>query len=158
MFTISIDTSKLINNFETLLNNIEKEVRIGLKESAQLLIDQARTELNGHFNHISGKAEQSIQIDESKTANTSITVGLNNSTAFYSKYLHEGTKDHMVKPKDAKALSWMSGGNSFISKGHVVSGIEKFQFLYIAAEKVKKHVIEIITSKIENAIKLSGLK
>jgi hypothetical protein len=72
--------------------------------------------------------------------------------------LHEGTKDHFVKPKNAKALHWVGGGQSIFSKGHMVSGIEKFQFIYIAAEKLKDKIIETVHKHIEDAIKKARLK
>lgn len=43
--------------------------------------------------------------------------------AEYAKFLRYGTKDHMIRPKNAKALRWSQGGKTFFSKGHMVSGI-----------------------------------
>ena len=126
-----------------------------------MLIDEARDQFNSHYNTHTGNAAQSIQINDKKTTDTSITVGINKTTGgtdtTYVIYLHEGTKDHFVKPKNAKALHWVTGGASAFSKGHFVSGIEKFQFLYIAANNIKDRIVETVHKHIEDAIKKAKL-
>jgi hypothetical protein len=160
---IVIDTSALDRVFAAIPQEVEKEIRIGLKESAAEIISQAKTEFGDHFKHDSGKAVQSIQVDESKTTNTSITVGLNKTTAPYSIYLHQGTGifgegkgEYFVKPKSKKALHWVSGGDSFFSKGHMVRGIQAFPFLYIAAKKCEEKIRAIMESHIQTAIRSAG--
>jgi HK97 gp10 family phage protein len=161
---IHIDTSALDRAFSSFPIEVEKEIRIGLKESANEIISQARTELNSHFKHGSGKAEQSIQVDESKSTSKSITVGLNAATAPYSVYLHQGTGmygegkgEYFVEPKTKKALHWVSGGDSFFSKGHYVKGIPAFPFLHIAANKCKEKIQSIMAERIGAAIRSAGL-
>lgn len=160
---ILIDTSALDRAFSSFSSETEREIRIGLKESANELISQAKSELNSHFKHGSGKAEQSIQVDETKSTNTSITVGLNSATAPYSVYLHQGTGiygegkgEYFVEPKNKKALHWVSGGDSFFSKGHYVKGIPAFPFLHIAANKCKEKIQSIMSEHIATAIRSGG--
>jgi hypothetical protein len=158
MLSIEIDTSKFLSAIDRLPNELTAAIRQGLKDSAVMLIDGARDEFNGHYNTHTGEAARSIQIDDKKTTDTNVTVGLNVTEKMYPVYLHEGTKDHWVGPKDKKALHWVGGKQSFFSRGHMVSGIEKFQFIYIAAEKLKDKIIETVNKHIEDAIKKARLK
>ena len=44
--------------------------------------------------------------------------------------VHEGTRGHMIRPKEKKALSWIQGGVRRFSKGHWVSGIRSLRIVY----------------------------
>ena len=112
---------------------------------------------NEHYETHTGNAARSIQIVESKTTPTSVTVGINLDVASYGEYLHEGTKDHMVKPKKAKALHWVGGGASMFSKGHMVSGIEKYQFIHLAAKNAEEKIVACVESHIRLALAKVGL-
>ena len=48
------------------------------------------------------------------------------SPAEYAIYQDQGTKAHMIRPVNAKALHWEGGG---FSKGHMVSGIKGKHFV-----------------------------
>ena len=48
------------------------------------------------------------------------------SPAEYAIYQDQGTRAHMIKPINAKALHWDGGG---FSKGHMVSGIQGKHFV-----------------------------
>ena len=160
---IEIDMTKFDQKMDKLPEEVEKEARICLRESAQIIIDESRIEFTEHFKGHTGKGEQAIQIDKSKTTNDSITVGLNDDVAPYVKYLHEGTGiygkgsgAYWVEPLTKKALHWVSGGESFFSKGHYVNGIPAFPFLYRAAAKVKQKIIEHFQFRINEAMKKAG--
>jgi hypothetical protein len=164
--TIDIDISDFERAMEKMPEMANREARIALKESAKIVINQARQEFEEHFNGETGKGEQAIQVNPEKTTEDSISIGLNLTIAPYDEYLHEGTKDHMV-PKEPeahwksqskpRALHWVKGGQSFFSKGHMVTGIKKFQFLYIAKEKSKEKIVECVNSHVQKALKLAGL-
>ena len=67
--------------------------------------------------------------------------GVIKSPAFYAIYQDQGTKAHMIKPRNKKALHWMGTGNFYagglyhshgyggFSKGHMVSGIKGKHFV-----------------------------
>ena len=48
------------------------------------------------------------------------------SPAEYAVYQDQGTRAHMIRPVNAKALHWEGGG---FSKGHMVSGIKGKHFV-----------------------------
>ena len=41
----------------------------------------------------------------------------------------KGTKDHMIKPRTAKVLSWIFQGVRMFSKGHMVSGFKSLKII-----------------------------
>ena len=47
------------------------------------------------------------------------------SPAEYAVYQDQGTRDHMIKPVNKKALHW----DGYFSKGHMVSGIKGKHFV-----------------------------
>jgi hypothetical protein len=157
MLFINIDTTEYLVAMAKYPGEISAEIRKALKDGATLLIDESRQLFDEHYDTHTGNAARSIQIDESKTTPTSVTVGINLGVAPYGEYLHEGTKDHMVKPKNAKALHWVGGGSSFFSKGHMVSGIEKYQFIHLAVKNVEEKIVACVESHIRLALAKVGL-
>ena len=164
---ISVDLTQLTNAARDFVPALRRELRIGLKQSAEILIKQAKTNLDKEFEiSRSSSAPNSIQVDDSKTTEDSITVGINIADCPYSIYLHNGTKRHFINPgfltgnpnADAKALHWVSGGKSFFSGGHWVSGIEKKPFLYNAAKEVKQEIRDLIEMRIQLAFTMTGFK
>ena len=170
MLSVTVDLSE----FNRMIANVEpsmmRGIRVGLKQCAKELIAEGRRGLDSAYNiSAHSLAPRSIQVDDDKTTPTSITVGINKTTCPYAIYLHEGTKDHKVPKtghkfgkgleKDGKpaALHWVSGGDSFFSKGHKVSGIEKHPFLYDAAYKLKDKFGEIIHAAVQSAMKKEGV-
>lgn len=41
----------------------------------------------------------------------------------------KGTKDHMIRPRTAQALSWISQGVRLFSKGHMVKGMKSLKII-----------------------------
>ena len=164
MVQITVDTRGFQKHMEALPVEISRAVHIALKESAQVVIDGARKNFNTHFEGHTGNAEKSIQVDPSKTTDTSITVGLNKEVAEYSVYLHEGTgiygkkkKSYFVKPVNGKALHWVGGKADFFSKGHEIQGIEGHKYLEDAAQEKEQEVVKLVLKHIEEAIRKAGL-
>ena len=59
------------------------------------------------------------------------------SPAEYAVYQDQGTKAHMIKPVNRKALHW---GGKYFSKGHMVSGIKGKHFVDKSFEQLKPRV------------------
>ncbi|WP_035148019.1 HK97 gp10 family phage protein, partial [Campylobacter fetus] len=55
-----------------------------------------------------GNLKKDIQVF--KADQTSVTIG-NSKLAPYAKFVHFGTKPHMIKVKKAKALAWTRSGH-----------------------------------------------
>lgn len=56
------------------------------------------------------------------------------SPAEYAIYQDQGTRPHMIRPVNAKALHWEGGG---FSKGHMVSGIKGKHFVEQSFNQLK---------------------
>jgi hypothetical protein len=158
MLSISIDLTELNSKFGAFGPELTKGIRVGLGMCARDLIIQARKELDEHFNiSAHSRAPSSIQVDDTQTTDTGIVVGINDAACHHTKYLHEGTTEHFVEPNRAKALHWVQGGESRFSKGHTVSGIVRYQFLYEAANKLKAKFTEIVRNAVEYQLKRRGI-
>lgn len=167
-----IDLSRFTKAMNSLPMDVFNGVREGMKKGGAFLVAKAREEyLAKPRKHTTGPGSHSVE----KSIQTkmlpdykSVVVGINTEVSPHAIYIHEGTKDHMVPKaghvfgkglkKDGKAASlhWVGGGESFFSKGHEVSGIEKDQFLYRAAQKNEKEIEKIIITEVDIAIKAAG--
>jgi hypothetical protein len=157
MFYVDADPENLRAKGAAFPSALTDEIRRGLKDASVILIDESRVIFSEKYQTHTGKAAEAIQIDSSKTTDTSVTVGINLSVAPYGEYLHEGTDDHWVEPTDKKALHWVAGGQSIFSKGHMVSGIEQHQFIHLAADKVKDKIVQCVEDHIKLALARVGL-
>ena len=110
-----------------------------IKDAEQIV----NKEINDKHQHISGSMFTKVY-DGGLTSE--IYIDQNNKPAIY---IHDGTKEHMVKPKGKKALYWVEGGGKMFSKGHMVKGIKKHQFLYRAFNKDRQYIIDAFKSVIK---------
>jgi hypothetical protein len=63
-------------------------------------------------------------------------VGHDERIAPYTKFVHWGTKPHIIKPKDKKALRWVSGGKFAFAKAVHHPGYIGHPWLKDAKDKV----------------------
>lgn len=64
-------------------------------------------------------------------------------------YQHFGTVKHFIKPVKKRALSWVSGGTRYFSKGHYVKGIKPTKFFSISdvtKNKVDEYLKNLLTA------------
>ena len=174
MYSINVDPNKMLRAFNKLPEELDKTIRISLKTCAQKVIDQARILVKNKYN-ISGKSRvpASIQIDRDQSTDKEIVIGLNSTECPHSVYLHEGTKDHMVPKEGASyfagkkgranggsepaSLHWVSNKQDGFSKGHMVSGIEKYEYLYIAAKDRESELQAIVERDVYKALYQAGM-
>lgn len=74
------------------------------------------------------------------------------ATAKHALWLQDGTKDHMIRPKNATALHWKVGGMSFFSKGHMVTGINAKPWLQEALDKRMPDIRKAIEGVTKNIL------
>ena len=76
-----------------------------------------------------GRLKRSIRVDTRITSKVGIITGYyDEGIAPHGDYVLFGTKPHMIKPKDKKALHWGGKGGPF-SKGHMHPGTKPNDFL-----------------------------
>jgi len=76
-----------------------------------------------------GRLKRSIRVDTRITDKYSIITGYwDEGLAPHGKYVLQGTRPHMIKPKNKKALHWGGKGGPY-SKGHMHPGTKPNDFL-----------------------------
>jgi len=126
---------------ESILNDIHKEM-----ETQKISKKIIETTYVGPINIVQGKSA-TIHIISDYTSDDGFDVG---------KAREEGTKDHMVKPVQKKALSWIDGSTGkrrFDSKGHMVSGLPRLLIIEKAISKNKQKIKDSYEKNIVSSYK-----
>jgi hypothetical protein len=130
-----------------LPDKLDSSLRVSHKIVSKKVIKDAEQiahkEINDKHQHISGSMFTSVS-DNGLTSE--IYIDKNNKPAIY---MHEGTKDHFVEPKNKKALYWVASGGKRFSKGHKVKGIKRHRFLYRAFNQNRQYIIDTFTDVIK---------
>jgi len=152
--TYTIDLSRLSLALEHIENDVNNELRLALKESLRDVQHYARQ--NHDFESHSHKLEQAINYDIGPDG-LSGRVFIDETLAPYGKWVHDGTKEHFVRPRNARALHWVEGGNEFFSSGHEVSGITADPFLINALLAQDSNIMTRINNAIDKVLREAGL-
>lgn len=135
---IGFDDKNVVKSLEALAAAPEKVrsgLRLALKRTASNIASEAKR--THRFKTRTGMLEKAVEFNVDDAA-MKAEIYLNEAIAPYAKYVHEGTKPHIIRPKKRKLLRWVSQrtGN-FVSKYEVKHpGTNPDRFLYDAAEKL----------------------
>jgi hypothetical protein len=109
--------SDVIAAIEAFSDEYGKKAQHGILEKvAKPLYEEIRNEYSSHSK--TGNLVNSLTM--SYEGGDCIVI---RETAPYAVYLEDGTTAHWIEPVSATVLAWTEGGQTFFSKGHVVSGI-----------------------------------
>lgn len=148
MLEVKLEGNDISRALALVHDRAVKALNVGLKIATREIQNTARS--RHKFTTRSGNLERSIQTTSGYLIGS---VDLNKRIAPYGNYIHEGTRDHEVKPKDKKALRYVgAGGRFFFSKGHKVSGIKKDPFIVNAFESRRAEIMNIINRQVRTAI------
>ncbi len=91
-------------------------------------------------NHVHRKIYESVVVDEVLVNDSGILIKIKSEFFAESGFdvalaREKGTEDHMIRPKTAKALSWIQGGKRRFSLGHMVSGLPNLNLIAQGIEK-----------------------
>lgn len=128
---LTYDAQALIEAFEKFPSKTRAVLRQCVKAGMRDIVVRARK--HHRFVSRTGLTERiGIADDASKVteSNLSGTIWLATDVAVY---LHKGTRSHRVMPRSVQALRWPIEGGFAFSKGHIVGGIRKDEYLYRAA-------------------------
>ena len=145
----------LVEAFDVLQKDALKEVRTSLLRGAKVVSNYAKK--HHKFKTKSGTLEKRIQERMSKDKKLAAEVFINEGDKGYGKYVHEGTKPHVIKPKSKKALYFVKGGNKNFAKVINHPGIKGEPFLDNALQAQEEKVMKIINDGIDKAIQEAGL-
>lgn len=137
--------ASMVSNFEFgTRSEIERGASEGLRFSLRLI------------NRINKQNHNYIDRTGNLTASHGFEVrGLNGrifNNAYYSSWVHDGTKAHFIAPVKAKALSWVQGGQRRFSKGHMVSGITPRLWMQTNIDKNLDNMESNIVNRMEKYI------
>ena len=141
--TIKTDFDKLARAFEKAPQATRDMVRKQLKEAAEGIKDRASAE--HRYKRQSGQLERDGIVTR---VEDNIAVIALNPRVPYGVYVHEGTKPHVILPKQKRVLRWNDGNGFIYSRRVMHPGTKPDQFLYNAADKEAP----LIQSRFENAL------
>lgn len=104
---LKIDSSKLLGALQKFPAQAFANVNDALGISAREI--QMRARETHRFITRTGHLEASITTRH-RPERLRSEVGLDDGVAIYGKFVHDGTKPHIIRAKNGKALRWPSGG------------------------------------------------
>ena len=125
---IHIDFSELVRRVDQMgnLKGQEFDLEKGFRSMVRKL---SRYSKKSHrYKNRSGLLSSSLRVNNKPTKGGVLTSAIE-SPVNYASHIYYGTKAHFIRPNKASALSWVSGGTRFFSKGHMVSGIKKDKWI-----------------------------
>lgn len=133
---IKIDTDKLVRAFEAAPAKTREKLRQAVKTTAKDI--KARASAEHRYTSRSGTLERSgvhYRVERRVKSGAVGYVFLDDASVPYGRYLHEGTRAHVIEPRNRRVLRWPVGEDFVFAKRVRVSGIKPDPFLYNAAEK-----------------------
>jgi len=108
-----------------------------LAETAQALFDQVEIGVQKHTKPNGlGMLERSIGSGPESIGNRTYVVKSDGQQAPYNVFVHFGSRPHDIRPKDRKALRWVSGSSFVFSKFVRHPGYKGDPFMVTAVDNV----------------------
>ena len=142
-FRITHDFEGLVKAFEAVPDKTQEMVKRQLKMAARDIKEYAAE--HHRYTSRGGDLERRGVIYRVKDNKAVLSL---NPNVPYAVFVHEGTKPHIIEPRNKKALRWVARGEFAFAKRVHHPGTEKDQFLYEAAE----NEMPKIQSRFENAL------
>lgn len=136
MIEMKIDVSQIkdfAKRIKQRADSLNREVSVELNNWGSDVQVFARQ--NHKFQTQSGALERSVSKKMSVSGVPRLFLFLDAHKANHAKFIHDGTQDHEISPKNKKALRFVGGNGYYFSKGHKVKGIKVDPFLKEAIEK-----------------------
>lgn len=150
MVSVIMSISKKLKNLLGYNLNDSKRVLSAFKSSLSDMVSYAK--VNHRFKSKSGKLTKAINSEIISKSPIVGKVFINNDVAPYGKFVHQGTKPHVIYAKDANALSWMSEGKRVFAKYVFHPGTEPDPFIDNAVEaltgKMVNNILEAVKADI----------
>ena len=130
MVSVTLDLSQ----YEDISKLTKDAQRTGMRKTGQFMISQLM--MRSPVDH--GLLRQWAAVSQS---DVEIVI---RSPAFYAAYQNYGTRPHMIRPKNKKALHW---DGKYFSKGHMVSGIHGKHFVENSIQATQARIGEFFSIK-----------
>lgn len=129
---IKVDADKLVRAFEAAPAKTREKLRQAVKTTANEIVKRASSE-----HRYTARAGSQLEKEGVKfhADGLNAVVFLDETAVPYGRFVHEGTRAHVIEPRNRRALRWPVGGEGFaFAKRVQVSGIKPDPFLYNAAD------------------------
>lgn len=150
--SLQIDAGKLVEAFERAPDKVRNMIRLQLK----LAVRDIKEYASDHHNYTSRSGILEREGIVTKVEGNVGTVMLNPSVP-YAQYVHEGTRRHKIRIRHKRSLRWPAGDGVRFAKSVNHPGTAPDQFLYEAAAAQEKHVQEVLSKSVEEALRKAGL-
>lgn len=130
MVSVTLDLSQ----YKDISKLTKDAQRTGMQKTGQFMISQLMA--RSPVDH--GLLRQWAAVSQSESE---IVI---RSPAFYAAYQNYGTRSHMIRPKNKKALHW---DGKYFSKGHMVSGIRGKHFVENSMRATQARIGEFFSIK-----------
>lgn len=133
------DLARFIDAFRLIPDKARREMGVTLGKATRDIRERARK--NHRFKSRTARLERAIQSQVDKDALTGY-VYIDGHAASYGRYVHEGTKPHLIRPRNRKMLRWATRGGNFAFASIVKHpGTAPDQFLYNAANDLREKIL-----------------
>ena len=151
---VAIDYEKLARAADRSQEIAVQEIRRGLLEACRLVQREAREK--HRFRSKTGQLEKAVvyEVDAGKAEGV---ISLDENTAYYAPFVHQGTRPHEIRPRNKLALRWPEGDHFVFAKRVHHPGTGKDPFLYEAADRSREEINAIFARHVDEAFRRAGL-
>lgn len=135
------------------MNDVEGILRRSIKNAMERSVSKLHNYATTHHRFISrtGTLERAVQSEVTDGGFRGM-VSLNEGVAGYGPCVHEGSRAHVIRPKNKRVLRWPGKGGFVFSKISHHPGYKGDPFLYDALDDNSAEIDKIFAEEIENAV------
>lgn len=135
------------------MGDVEGILRRSIKNAMERSVSKLHNYATTHHRFISrtGTLERAVQSEVTDGGFRGV-VSLNEGVAGYGPCVHEGSRAHVIRPRNKRVLRWPGKGGFVFSKISHHPGYKGDPFLYDALDDNSAEIDKIFDEEIENAV------
>lgn len=135
------------------MSDVEGILRRSIKNAMERSVSKLHNYATTHHRFISrtGNLEGAVQSEVTDGGFRGV-VSLNEGVAGYGPCVHEGSRAHVIRPRNKRVLRWPGKGGFVFSKISHHPGYKGDPFLYDALDDNSAEIDKIFDEEIENAV------
>ena len=142
-FKLSLDLLELVDKVVELEDKHNKQLEQVVKKAGEDVRDIAKDNISKNQSYLTGALSNSIT-SKHNALKATVTVGKD-----YGVFVEEGTRAHIIKPKNKSFLRFYIGGNPVFAKKVNHPGTKAKPFLEPALKEVEESFISNIKEVLE---------
>lgn len=135
------------------MSDVEGILRRSIKNAMERSVSKLHNYATTHHRFVSrtGTLERAVQSEVTDGGFRGM-VSLNEGVAGYGPCVHEGSRAHVIRPRNKRVLRWPGKGGFVFSKISHHPGYKGDPFLYDALDDNSAEIDKIFDEEIENAV------